>query len=271
MNYKGIALTMAGSDSGGGAGIQADLKTFQAFSVFGVSAVTSITAQNTLGVRSVQDINPGIVGDQIDMIMEDMGCHAAKTGMVSNTEIIEVIADRVQRYSIDKLVVDPVMAAKGGDRLLKKAAENNLIKKLLPLSYLLTPNVTEAEIISGLKISGIQDAIKAAGIIVDLGAQNILIKGARLKENKAIDLFYTDKQHTVLESEKIETQNIHGTGCTLSAAITAALARGHSLTDAVTMAKAYVTRAIKSAPDIGKGFGPLYHKITPSSVSVENM
>jgi len=267
MKYKGIALTIAGSDSGGGAGIQADLKTFQAFSVFGVSAITSITSQNTVGVRSVQDIDPDIVGDQIDMIMEDMGCNAAKTGMVSNIKIIETIAGRVKKYNIDKLVIDPVMVSKSGDRLLKKEAENILIKKLLPLSYLITPNVHEAEIISGIKISGIEDAKKAAKKIADLGVYNILMKGGHLKEDKAIDILYSDKKYTVIESERIDSQNTHGTGCTLSSAITAALAQDNNLVDAVHIAKEYVTRAIKNAPDIGKGFGPLYHKITPQSVS----
>lgn len=267
MEYKGIALTIAGSDSGGGAGIQADLKTFQAFSVFGVSVITSVTSQNTLGVRSVYDIDPEIVGDQIDMIMEDMGCHAAKTGMVSSKRIIEVIADRVKKYNINKLVIDPVMVAKSGDRLLKKEAEDTLIKKLLPLSYLLTPNIPEAEIISGLKISSIEDAKKAAKKIADLGVKSILMKGGHLKEKKAMDILYSDKKYTVLESERIDSQNTHGTGCTLSSAITAALAQGNNLSDAVNIAKEYVTRAIKNAPNIGKGFGPLYHKITPKSVS----
>ena len=267
MEYKGIALTMAGSDSGGGAGIQADLKTFQAFSVFGVSVITSITSQNTLGVRSVQDINANIVGDQIDMIMEDMGCNAAKTGMVSSREIIEIIANRVKKHSIDKLVIDPVMVSKSGDRLLKKEAENTLIKKLLPLSYLLTPNVHEAEIISGLKISGIEDARKAAENIANLGVNNILMKGGHLKEDKAIDILYSDKKYTIFESERIASQNTHGTGCTLSSAITAALAQGNNLLNAVKIAKEYVTRAIENAPKIGKGFGPLYHNITPKSYS----
>jgi hydroxymethylpyrimidine/phosphomethylpyrimidine kinase len=267
MKYKGIALTMAGSDSGGGAGIQADLKTFQAFSVFGVSVITSITSQNTLGVRSIQDINPKIVGDQIDMIMEDMGCDAAKTGMVSNGEIIEVIADRVRKNKIDKLIVDPVMVSKSGKRLLKKEAENTFIEKLIPLAYLLTPNVYEAEILSSIKISSIEDVKRAAEKIADMGADNVLIKGGHLEEDIAIDILYSDKKYTVLESERIDSQNTHGTGCTLSSAITASLARGENLINAVKIAKEYVTRAIENAPEIGKGFGPLYHNITPKSTS----
>jgi hydroxymethylpyrimidine/phosphomethylpyrimidine kinase len=267
MEYEGIALTIAGSDSGGGAGIQADLKTFQAFNVFGVSAITSITSQNTLGVRSIQDINPEIVGDQIDMIMEDMGCDAAKTGMVSNKEIIETIADRVRKYNIDKLVVDPVMVSKSGNRLLKKDAESSLINKLIPLSYLLTPNVSEAKIISGVKISNIEDAKKAAKKIVGLGVKNIIIKGGHLEGNKAIDILFSEEEYTFFESERIDSKNTHGTGCTLSSAITASLSRGENLLNSVKIAKDYVTRAIENAPEIGKGFGPLYHLVTPKAIS----
>jgi len=267
MKYKGIALTIAGSDSGGGAGIQADLKTFQAFNVFGISVITSITSQNTLGVRSIQDVNPKIVGDQIDMVMEDMGCGAAKTGMVSNKEIIETIADRVTKYDIDQLVVDPVMVSKSGNRLLKKDAESVLIEKLLPLAYLVTPNTGEAEIISGMKIINIEDAKKAAKKIAELGAKNVLIKGGHLEGDKAIDILFNGSQYTIFESERIDSKNTHGTGCTLSSAITASLSRGENLLNAVKIAKDYVTRAIENAPEIGKGFGPLYHPIIPKTIS----
>jgi hydroxymethylpyrimidine/phosphomethylpyrimidine kinase len=263
MKYQGIALTIAGSDSGGGAGIQADLKTFQAFNVFGVSAITSITSQNTLGVRSVQDINAEIVGDQIDMIMEDMGCDAAKTGMVSNVQLIEIIVDKVKKYKIEKLVIDPVMVSKSGDRLLKKEAENTLIKELLPLSYILTPNIIEAEIISGYKITGIEDAKIAARKIAGMGANHVLLKGIYHEKGKSIDVLYDGKDYNILESEKIDSKNIHGTGCTLSSAIAASLSRGENLINAVKIAKEYVTLAIENAPGIGKGFGPLCHNINP--------
>lgn len=267
MEYKGIALTIAGSDSGGGAGIQADLKTFQAFNVFGVSVITSITSQNTIGVRSIQDTNPKIVGDQIDMILEDMGCDAAKTGMVSNGEIIEVIADRIRKHKIDKLVIDPVMVSKSGKILLKKDAESILIKKLLPLSYLITPNVYEAEIISGMQIISVEDAKKAAEKIANMEAANVLIKGGHLTEDKALDILYNGKEYNIFESERIDSKNTHGTGCTLSSAITASISRGENLLNAVRIAKEYVTRAIENAPEIGKGFGPLYHNITPKTTS----
>lgn len=267
MEYKGIAMTIAGSDSGGGAGIQADLKTFQAFDVFGVSAVTSITAQNTTGVRSVQDIDTEIIADQIDMIMEDMGCGAAKTGMLSNKSIIETVAEKIQQYKIDKLVVDPVMVAESGDRLLQEKAEKTLIEKLLPLAYLLTPNVYEAEIIADMKISSLEDAKGACKKIYKKGTQNILLKGGHLKQNKVVDLLYNGKDFEILEKEKIDSTNTHGTGCTLSSAITASLAQDKDLAPSVKIAKEYITKAIAMAPDIGKGHGPLYHNIKPEPVS----
>jgi hydroxymethylpyrimidine/phosphomethylpyrimidine kinase len=269
MNYEGKALTIAGSDSGGGAGIQADLKTFQAFNVFGMSAVTSVTAQNTLGVRSIHDIPSNIVGDQIDMIMQDIGTDAAKTGMVSNKEIIEMIVDRVRRYKIEKLVVDPVMIAKSGARLLRKDAEKALIEKLLPAAFLVTPNVFEAEIISGISIKNIEDAKKSAKLIQKKGAKNVLLKGGHLSGEKAIDILFDGKDFTCYEAERINTENTHGTGCTFSAVITAGLAKGMTVYNAIKVAKDYITRAIKNAPtNIGKGHGPLYHNIKPLKISI---
>jgi hydroxymethylpyrimidine kinase/phosphomethylpyrimidine kinase len=268
MNYEGKALTIAGSDSGGGAGIQADLKTFQIFNVFGMSVVTSVTSQNTLGVRSIHDIPPDIVGDQIDMIMEDIGTDAAKAGMVSNKDIIEVVVDRVEKYKIEKLVVDPVMVAKSGARLLREDAEKALIEKLLPVAFLITPNVFEAEIISGKKIRDIEDAKKSAKIIQRNGVKNVLLKGGHLSGEKAIDILFDGRKYTYYESERIDTENTHGTGCTLSAAITAGLSKGMSIYSAIKIAKDYITRAIKNAPsNIGEGHGPLYHNIKPFEVS----
>ncbi len=268
MNYEGKALTIAGSDSGGGAGIQADLKTFQAFNCFGMSVVTSVTSQNTQGVRSIHDISPDIVGDQIDMIMEDMGTDAAKTGMVSNKDIIEVIIDKVKKYRIEKLVVDPVMVAKSGARLLREDAESALIAGLLPVAFLITPNVFEAEIISGMEIMGIEDAQESAKIIQGNGARFVLLKGGHLSGEKAIDLLFDGEEYTYYEAERVATENTHGTGCTLSAAITAGLSKGMSIHDAVKVAKDYITRAIRNAPgNIGKGHGPLYHNIEPLKIS----
>lgn len=267
MKYEAKALTIAGSDSGGGAGIQADLKTFQSFNVFGTSAITSITAQNTTGVRSVKDIELKIVGDQIDMIMEDMGCDAAKTGMVSNTEIISIIAEKVNEHKIQKLVVDPVMVAKSGARLLQKKAEKALIENLLPLAYLLTPNIPEAELISGISIENESDMKNAAQKIYDMGAKNVLVKGGHLNANKITDLLFDGANFFEFKSERIETKSTHGTGCTLSSAIAASLAKNISLNESVKIAIDYINRSIKSAPGIGKGFGPLNHLTKPKDIS----
>lgn len=267
MEYRGKGLTIAGSDSGGGAGIQADLKTFQAFNIFGMSVITSVTSQNTKGVRSIQNIKPDIVKDQIDMIMEDMGCDAAKTGMVSTAEIIEVIVDSVEKHGINKIVVDPVMVSKSGERLLQKDAENTLIEYLLPVSYLLTPNIHEAEIITGMKIKDIEDCKKAARKISEMGASNVLIKGGHLDKDNVTDIFYDGKKFTELSGRRIESRNTHGTGCTLSSAITASLAAGENVTNSVKIAKDFITRAIKNAPEIGDGYGPLYHSIEPKKIS----
>lgn len=268
MSYEGKALTIAGSDSGGGAGIQADLKTFQAFNVFGTSVITSVTSQNTLGVHSINDVPSSIVADQIDMIMEDIGTDAAKIGMVSNKAIIDVIADRVKKHKIEKLVIDPVMIAKSGARLLKENVEKVLIEKLLPTASLITPNVFEAEIISGAKIRDIEDAKESARTIHRMGIKIVLLKGGHIPGEKAIDILFDGKEYTYYESERIDTKNTHGTGCTFSAAITAGLSKGMDIYNAVKVAKEYITRAIKNAPsNIGTGHGPLNHNIKPLDIS----
>jgi len=267
MKYEALALTIAGSDSGGGAGIQADLKTFQTFNVFGMSVVTSVTSQNTLNVRSILDVDSNIVADQIDMIMEDMGCDAAKTGMVSNKEIIDVIANKVKEHGIDKLVVDPVMVSKSGARLLKKEAEKELMLKLLPLAYLITPNIPEAELITGIELKTKDDIKIAAEKIYELGAANVLIKGGHSDDYSSTDLLFDGENFRIFSNKRIKSKNTHGTGCTLSSAITASLAKGHSLADSIRIAKDFITRSIENAPDIGKGWGPLYHKTIPKDIS----
>lgn len=269
MNYEGKALTIAGSDSGGGAGIQADLKTFFAFNVFGMSVLTSITAQNTLGVRAVHDIPPEIIGKQIDAVMEDMDVNSVKTGMLSSKEIIEVIAHRIKKFRIKHLVVDPVMVAKSGDRLLQKNAEISLVKSLLPLTFILTPNVYEAQLISGLIIKSMEDARKAAKEIHEKGPDFVLLKGGHLQiKDQAVDLLFDGKTFESFRADRIESKNTHGTGCTFSAAITACLAKGMTVHKAIETAKDYITRAIQNAPsNIGKGSGPLYHNIKTLSCS----
>jgi hydroxymethylpyrimidine/phosphomethylpyrimidine kinase len=264
MNYEGKVLTIAGSDSGGGAGIQADLKTFAAFNVYGMSVLTSVTAQNTLGVSAIHDIPPEIVAKQLEAVMTDIGADAAKTGMLSNSRIIEIIAISVKKYRLEKLVTDPVMVAKSGSLLIQEEAKATLIGKLLPLVYVLTPNAYEAEIISGIKIEDIEDAKKAAFLIHQKGPKYVLVKGGHLSIEKAIDILFDGKSYRYYESERLDTKNTHGTGCTLSAAIAAGLAKGLVVEEAVDIAKDYITRAIREAPsNIGKGFGPLYHNIKP--------
>ncbi len=264
MTYDGKALTIAGSDSGGGAGIQADLKAFHAFNVFGMSAVTSVTAQNTRGVQAVHDVPSSIVGRQIDAVVEDIGVDAAKTGMVSNRAIIETVAERVERHDIARLVVDPVMVAESGDRLLQEDAEASLVDRLLPLAYMVTPNVFEAELIGDVDIETMDDAREAAEAIHRTGPSFVLLKGGHLTGETASDILYDGETHDVFEAPRVETTTTHGTGCTFSAAITAGLAKGMDTRHAVDAAKDYVTRALRHAPgDIGTGNGPLYHNLQP--------
>jgi len=262
LNYKGKALTIAGSDSSGGAGIQADLKTFQAFDVYGMSVVTSITAQNTQGVKAIYGLPEEFVTLQIDAIFEDIVVDAVKIGMLFSEAIIDVVAERMDFYGIEKLVVDPVMIAKSGARLLKESAIERFIKLIVPLSFVLTPNIPEAEVISGEKIEDIDDVKKSAEKIHRMGAKNVLIKGGHLEEEKSKDILFDGKNFYSFEDERILTRNTHGTGCTLSSAIAACLAREIDVYNAIGIAKRYVTSAIREAPnDIGKGFGPLYHSI----------
>ena len=252
------ALTIAGSDSGGGAGIQADLKTFSALGVFGMSAITAITAQNTLGVTAVHEIPPEIVAAQIDAVLSDIGADAVKTGMISSSEIIRVVTAKVREHGISTLVVDPVMVATSGDRLLREDAVEALRSELLPLATVVTPNLPEAEVLVGREIAGLDAMREAARAIVGLGARSAIVKGGHLTGD-AVDVFYDGSAFTELPARRIETTSTHGTGCTLASAIAALLARGESLEGAIRGAKAYVTEAIERAYPIGKGHGPVHH------------
>jgi hydroxymethylpyrimidine/phosphomethylpyrimidine kinase len=265
MNSVPRAMTIAGSDSGGGAGIQADLKTFAAFGVYGTSAVTAITAQNTQKVTDVLELSPELVAAQIDAVLQDIGADAVKTGMLSNSAIIKVVAGKVREYEVRKLVVDPVMVSKGGDRLLKKEAIDALREDLLPLALVATPNVAEAEVITGVTVKTLEDAQKAAERIVGMGAKNALVKGGHL-DGPPIDTFYDGREFREFKSIRIETRNTHGTGCTLASAIAAGLARGLALEEAIARAKRYVTEAIRWGFHVGQGHGPLDHfyKLTSS-------
>jgi len=255
-------LTIAGSDSGGGAGIQADLKAFAARGVYGMSALTAITAQNTVGVQGVFELPADFVAQQIDSVMEDIGADAWKTGMLSNAEIIQAVADRARHYRVERLVVDPVMVAKSGDPLLRPEAREALIEALLPLAYVITPNHHEAQVLTGLEIRTVEDMRRAAVAIHEMGARYVVVKGGHLPEAAdAVDVLYDGQTFTEFDAPRLETPNTHGTGCTFASAIAAELAKGHPVPEAVRIAKAYLTAALRAAVDlqIGHGHGPLNH------------
>ena len=255
-------LSIAGSDSGGGAGIQADLKTFSARGVYGMSAITALTAQNTMGIQGVYEIDPSFVGKQIDSVMSDIGADAWKIGMLVNANIIRVVAERARKYNIELLVIDPVMVAKGGDPLLEPEAIKALILELIPLAFVLTPNLHEAYTLTDVTIENIVDAKEAARKIYNLGAKNVIIKGGHMpKEKKSIDLLYNGTKFIEYHVDRIKTENTHGTGCTFASAIAAELAKGSDIKKAVHIAKAYLTAAIQMADDqnIGQGHGPTNH------------
>ncbi|MHA1930974.1 MAG: bifunctional hydroxymethylpyrimidine kinase/phosphomethylpyrimidine kinase [Promethearchaeota archaeon] len=255
-------LTIAGSDSGGGAGIQADLKTFSARGVYGMSAITALTAQNTIGVQGVYEIDPSFVGEQIDSVMTDIGTDAWKTGMLANEEIIRIVADKAREYNIKLLIIDPVMIAKSGDYLLKPAAIETLISELVSMAYVITPNHHEAQALTNKKIENLIDAREVAQEIHDQGAHNVVIKGGHLPNiQNAIDLLYDGSNFIEFHAPRINTKNTHGTGCTFASAIAAELAKGNDIKTAVHIAKAYLTAAIQKAGSlrVGKGHGPTSH------------
>jgi hydroxymethylpyrimidine/phosphomethylpyrimidine kinase len=251
-------MTVAGSDSGGGAGIQADLKTFQALGVYGTSALTAITAQNTLSVSAVHEVPSSIVAAQIDAVVTDIGVDALKTGMLSSADIIAAVADRIRHWRLERLVVDPVMVAKSGDRLLREDAVQALIQDLLPLALVLTPNLPEAEVLVGRPLETEEEIRDAAREIVGLGPRAVVMKGGH-RPGMARDLLFDGRSFHVFESERFDTPNTHGTGCTLSAAIAAGLAMGMDVVDAVGLGKRYVTEAIRRSTPLGAGHGPVAH------------
>jgi hydroxymethylpyrimidine/phosphomethylpyrimidine kinase len=254
------ALTIAGSDSGGGAGIQADLKTFSAFGVYGLSVITSLTAQNTLGIYDIYDTTGEFVYNQIKVISEDIGVDAAKVGMLSNEEIIISVAKAIKDFKIKNVVVDPVMIAKSEDKLLIDSAIEALIKEIIPLALIITPNVNEAKAITNVEIKSLNDMKECAKIISNFGAKCVVIKGGHIPfENKVIDLIYYNNEFIELAYPFVETKNTHGTGCTYSAAITANLAKGRDIVKSIRIARAYLQFAIENSLDIGKGHGPLSH------------
>ena len=252
------ALTIAGSDSGGGAGIQADLKTFSAYRVFGMSVITAVTAQNSVGVQAVESLPPAFVSRQIESVLEDFGADAAKCGMLANAAIIEAVTAAFGARRVEKLVVDPVMVAKSGAALLEPEAVKALIGRLLPLALVVTPNLPEAEALAGMPVSNRAEMEEAARRIHARGPRHVLVKGGHLK-GEALDLLFNGRDFTAFHGARVESDNTHGTGCTLSAAITASLAQGRPLGEAVRDAKAYVTRAIREGFALGRGVGQLRH------------
>jgi hydroxymethylpyrimidine/phosphomethylpyrimidine kinase len=254
-----VALTIAGSDSGGGAGIQADLKTFAAHGVYGVSAITAVTAQNTRTVSAVETLSPGIVAAQIAAVVDDFSVAALKTGMLANSAIIGAVA-RVLRVSrVGPLVVDPVMVAKSGDRLLDADALATLTRDLLPLAALVTPNLAEAEVLSGMPVRTLDDQRDAARRIAALGARAVVVKGGHSASTDIVDVLFDGRTFTEFRAERVPGTNTHGTGCTFSAAIAAQLALGRGIQEAIPLAQAYVANAIRNAPGLGKGHGPMGH------------
>jgi hydroxymethylpyrimidine/phosphomethylpyrimidine kinase len=253
------ALTIAGSDSGGGAGIQADLKTFAAHGVFGTSALTAITAQNTVGVTAIQALSADLVAAQIEAIANDIGTDAVKTGMLANAAIIEAVAAAIESLELPRVVVDPVMIAKSGDALLEAEAVAALRTTLLPLALVVTPNVPEAEVLADMTIPNVKEARRAARRIREMGPQAVVVKGGHLDAPEIVDVFWDGRELVEFVGPRVTSTSTHGTGCTFASAIAANLALGVPLATAVEAAKAYVAGAIRHAPAIGRGHGPLHH------------
>ncbi len=260
-----IALTIAGSDSGGGAGIQADLKTFSALGAYGCSVITALTAQNTQGVQAILDVPADFIKAQLDSVFSDIAVNAVKIGMLSQSEVIRTVRDGLDQYGVERLVVDPVMVATSGDKLLRDDAINTLKEWLIPKATIITPNLPEAAVLLDCPIPDDMADMEAMLVpLYNLGCQSVLLKGGHLSDNESIDLFYDGDNVHYLASPRYPTRNTHGTGCTLSSAITALLASGLALPEAVAQAKAYIANAISHADELqvsktDKGHGPVHH------------
>jgi hydroxymethylpyrimidine/phosphomethylpyrimidine kinase len=253
------AMTIAGSDSGGGAGIQADLKTFHAHGVFGTSVLTAVTAQNTFTVSQAMDLPTDMIQGQLDAVMDDFDISAAKTGMLSSSDIIHAVAESLKDRRFKTLIVDPVMISKSGFKLLRSEAVSTLREELLPIALVVTPNIHEAELLAGFTIDSKEKMIDAAKKIFDFGCKYVVVKGGHAAFNRATDILYDGETVHTFESMYVVTKNVHGTGCTFSAAITARVALGEPVLEAVGHAKDYITETIRLSPDVGHGHGPTHH------------
>jgi hydroxymethylpyrimidine/phosphomethylpyrimidine kinase len=263
----GRVLIVAGSDSGGGAGIQADIKTVTMFGGYAATAITALTAQNTQGVADIYEVPARFVRLQMETMLDDIGADAIKTGMLNTADIIDAVTEVIQQKALAvPVVVDPVMVAKGGQRLLQPAAEEALVKRLLPLASIVTPNIPEAEALTGMEITRLTHMKAAAARILEMGPAAVLLKGGHLDGNRLHDVLLGHHIYEVFDSERIPTNNTHGTGCTMASAIAAGLAQGRRLVDAVVGAREYVHRAIEEAPGFGSGHGPINHLVAPDEV-----
>ncbi len=259
MKPKSKVLIIAGSDSSGGAGIQADIKTVTALGSYAMTAVTAITAQNTKGVKGIVSVSPKNVQKQILMVLEDIGVNAVKIGMLHNATIIKSVYRILKKHNLKKVVLDPVMVTKGGEKLIDNSSIEHLKKLLFPLCTLITPNIPEAEVLTGYSISNKEDMIMAAKKILNMGAKNVLLKGGHLNNKMIFDILVTKKSIEIFSKKKIRTKNTHGTGCTLSSALATCLSQKRNLRKSCRISLKYVNKAIESAPGYGKGFGPLNH------------
>tara|TARA_B100002003_G_scaffold244346_1_gene270239 strand:- start:588 stop:1400 length:813 start_codon:yes stop_codon:yes gene_type:complete len=262
VKLKSKVLIIAGSDSSGGAGIQADIKTVTALSSYAMTAVTAVTAQNTKGVKEIAPVPTKNVQKQIVMVLEDIGVDAVKIGMLHNTSIIKCVHRILKKYNLKNVVLDPVMIAKGGTKLISNSSIKHLIKLLLPLCTLITPNIPEAEILTGYSITSKEDMIKAAKKILNMGSKNVLLKGGHLQNKMIFDILATKKRIKIFEKKKIKTKNTHGTGCTLSSALATCLSQKINIFKSCKFSLKYVNKAISYAPNYGKGFGPLNHLVS---------
>jgi len=262
LKIKSKILIIAGSDSSGGAGIQADIKTVTALGSYAMTAITAVTAQDTRSVKKITSIPTKNVRKQIAMILDDIGANGVKIGMLHNTSIIKCVYSILKKYKLKNVVLDPVMVAKGGTKLINNSSVKYLKKLLLPLSNLVTPNIPEAEALTGYTISNKEDMIKAAKKILNMGSKNVLLKGGHLKSKMIFDILATKKEVRIFTKRKIRTKNTHGTGCTLSSALATCLSQKKNMIKSCKISLRYVDKAIASAPGYGKGFGPLNHLVS---------